>query len=257
METLRTRAKLKVHEHAMLAVVVGQVVEDVNTLGEQLSVVGVGGVDVEDRASNRDFREGLDSDGDDDSKGAGAATLESPEEVRVLLCVGGHEFTLGGDGVEREDVVSAHAVDSGKRAVAASLNVTSGPANSLDYVSDGFRRPDRYTYWALSTNDDHLGALSKAFPVQFTALYTSTDNGRTTRPVTRPSVLLEELDVLEAVSVDDECAVTGGTTHEVVTSVSDDQTEVALPCELHTSSDLLLCSSHDDVLSVETTCAGS
>jgi hypothetical protein len=188
----------------MVAIVIGQVMEDVNALSEQLGIVGVSGVDVENRAGSRDFWESLDCDGNDDSESAGTAALESPEKVGVFLRVGSYVLALSSDGVERKHVVSAHTVDPGKRTVSTSLDVTSGPANSLAYVSNGFELLGWRTYWALSTNNDYLGALSKALTVQLAALDTSTNDSRTTRPITRSSVFLQELDILEAVGVDDE-----------------------------------------------------
>ena len=42
-----------------------------------------------------------------------------------------------------------------------------------------------------------------------------------------------------------------GNLHEVVPSVTDDQTKVALSCEINTVPDLILCCCHDDIASVE------
>jgi hypothetical protein len=271
VQTLRARANLKVHKHAMLTVVVGQVVEDVNTLGEQLGIVGVGGVDVENRASGRNLWECLDSNGNDNSERAGTAALESPEEVRVFLRVGGHVLALSSNGVEREYVVSAHSVDAGKWAVSTSLDVAATPTNSLELVSKCAEPSIWCTYRALSTNNDHLGALSKALAEQLAALDTSTNDSRSALPVTRSSVLFQELDVPEAVGVDDERTVSGRTApvflsvlerlerwedvlHEIMTSVTNDQSKVAFSCKVHTSLDLLLGSCHNDIFSVKALC---
>jgi hypothetical protein len=56
--------------------------------------------------------------------------------------------------------------------------------------------------------------------------------------------------------VDNKGTVTRRATHEVVTSVTDDQTQVALPCKVHTSSDLILRLCHNDIASVEAASAG-
>jgi len=72
--------------------------------------------------------------------------------------------------------------------VAASLDVATAP-------TDG---------WALSANDDYLGTLVEALSEQLAALDTSTDDSCSALPVPRSSVLLQELDVSEAVGVDDE-----------------------------------------------------
>lgn len=62
------------------------------------------------------------------------------------------------------------------------------------------------TYWTLSPNNHHLGALIEALAVQLTALHARPHNRRTARPVSRARVLFQELDVLEAVRVDNEGA---------------------------------------------------
>ena len=72
--------------------------------------------------------------------------------------------------------------------MAASLDVATAPA-------DG---------WALSSNNDYLGTLVEALSEQFAALDTSTDDSGSALPVSRSSVLLQELDISEAVGVDDE-----------------------------------------------------
>jgi hypothetical protein len=114
---------------------VGKVVEDMDTLPEELGVVGVGGVDVENRASSGNFRERLDSDGHDNSERAGTAALESPKEVGVLLGVCSNILAFCCNGIKTKHVISSHSVDAGKRSVAASLNITACPADSLEYVS--------------------------------------------------------------------------------------------------------------------------
>jgi len=57
--------------------------------------------------------------------------------------------------------------------------------------------------WALSSNDDYLGTLVEALSEQLAALDTSTDNSCSALPVPRSCVLLQELDISEAVGVDD------------------------------------------------------
>lgn len=142
--------------------------------------------------------------------------------------------------------------------MSTSLDVAATPANG----------------WALSTYDDHLGALVEALSEQLAALNTSTNDGGSALPVTGSSVLLQELDISEAVGVNDERTVSGRTSpafssvsscfkkqkvdlHEIVTSISDDQTKVALSCKVHTSFDLFPCGCHDDVLSVHALCAAT
>jgi hypothetical protein len=68
------------------------------------------------------------------------------------------------------------------------------------------------THRALSTDNDHFRALSKSLSVQLTTLDTSTNGSRTARPVTRSYVLLGELDIPEAVGIDDKRPVTGRAT---------------------------------------------
>jgi hypothetical protein len=114
--------------------------------------------------------------------------------------------------------------------------------------------------------------LSEALAEQLAALDTSTDDSRSALPVTRSSVLLQELDVPEAVGVDDERTISGRTApaflsvlerlerwedalHEIMTSVTNDQSKVAFPCKVYTSLDLFLGSCHNDVFPVETLCA--
>ena len=72
--------------------------------------------------------------------------------------------------------------------MAASLDVAAAPA-------DG---------WALSSYDDYLGTLVEALSEQLAALDTSADDSCCALPVPRSGVLLQELDISEAVGVDDE-----------------------------------------------------
>ena len=67
--------------------------------------------------------------------------------------------------------------------------------------------------------------------------------------------------------IDDERAITGRSTpvklsvnilskfcsflHEIVTSVANDETKIALPCKVDTGFDMFFCRCHDDISSVE------
>jgi hypothetical protein len=251
VETPRTGADLEVDKHAVVGIVIGKIVEDSDGLGEELSIVGVGRVDVEDGSCSRDFRERLDSDRSDDSVGAGTAALESPVQIWILLRVGSHVLALGGDGVEGEDVVSAHAIDSRKWAVATTLEVSASPADGLFDIRCVMEFESNRTYRTLATNNDDFRALCKSLTEQLTSLYTSTNDSSTARPLSRSAVLLHELDVLEAVGVDDQRSVSGGTAHEIVASIANDEAQVTLSRKVDTSFDLVLVLRHDHVVSVE------
>jgi hypothetical protein len=43
--------------------------------------------------------------------------------------------------------------------------------------------------------------------------------------------------------------------HEIVPGVADDETQIAFPCKVNTSLDLVLCSRQDDIISIEAACA--
>jgi hypothetical protein len=68
------------------------------------------------------------------------------------------------------------------------------------------RCEDVASYGTLSTNYHDLWLLRKAPTKQLTSLYACASNDRTAFPIARASVFLNELDVLEAVRVDDEGA---------------------------------------------------
>lgn len=109
--------------------------ENLEGLSKKCGIVGMGTVDVEDSTGRGDFRMRLDSNRSDYGECAGTATLECPEEVGVLLCVGRDIFALRGDSIEGEDVVGAHTIDTRQWTVTSALNVTTGPAYSLIKVS--------------------------------------------------------------------------------------------------------------------------
>lgn len=78
----------------------------------------------------------------------------------------------------------------------SSLNIPSSPTNCR----------------AFSTNNDDLGVLCKCLTKQLATLDTGTNRNGTARPITSSSVLLDELDVLEAMRIDDERAEASGAT---------------------------------------------
>lgn len=96
--------------------------------------------------------------------------------------------------------------------MASTLYIPTCPSDSLQKISFKPRAKIVHTYWAFSTNDDHLGGLSESLTVQLTTLDTSASCNSTAGPITRTSVFLDELDVPEAVSVDDKRSKASGAT---------------------------------------------
>jgi hypothetical protein len=106
-------------------------------------------------------------------------------------------------------------------------------------------------YRAFSANDHDLGFLRKALSEELSTLHTCPHNGRTTRPISWSRILLEELDIPKAMRVDDQGFVPGAPTHEIMTCIADDQSQVSLARKIDTGFDVLLCSSLDYIDSVE------
>lgn len=98
-----------------------------------------------------------------------------------------------------------------------------------------------------------------SFPESIPSLRSSTELDCSATVAARSSILLNEFYLLEAVGTNDQSSVAGATswthlsallrrpvltqrplTNEVMTGISDDQTEVVLPCEVDTRLDMLL-----------------
>ena len=90
---------------------------------------------------------------------------------------------------------------------------------------------------------------------QLSSLDSSTD-GHSSSPVASwPRVTLGERNILEAMRVQDQGTVSGGTSHEIVAGVANDQTEVVDTSEVDGGLHMLSRLGENDVVTVETASA--
>lgn len=232
---------LVVDVHAVVDEVVGILVEDGGRLEPGRIVEGMGEVGVEGGADGGEVGEGLHGDGEDNGERGRAAALESPEEVGVLVLVGVGDLTGGGHDAEGEDVVDGEALEGGPRAVATTLDET---------TSD--------THGGTLTGDDGKRGVPVVGSGQDGAALDTSSNGDGRSLVgTGALVAVDEVDVLEAMGVDDEGAITSAAANEVVAGVADDQTDVVLAGKVDTGLDVGLLLGHDDIdTNISETAAG-
>jgi len=230
VEIQTASAQLVIHINVVVDKVGAVAVEDAYGLPEKGLIGGVGRVDVKSDASARLVVEELEGSLNNNGKGPGAATLQCPEEVGMSSFIDGPEIAIGSNDLELERSIGKEAIEVGQRTVATALDKTAGNTNSSTFTSE----------------HQFGGVESMSLLKNLEGLDTSTEGDGRTLVAARGSVLVVELDVLEAVCVDHQGTPADAAAKKVVAGVTDNETQVVSAGKVDTGLDVIDSLGHDD-----------
>ena len=103
MKTAGTWTQFEVYEHAVVGVMVAEIVEDAEAFVKNGTVVGMGGVNVECHARCGNLRISLDSNLCNNCESRRATAFQSPKQIRVFRGICGNVLSSSSDSLERQN----------------------------------------------------------------------------------------------------------------------------------------------------------